>query len=234
MSDTAVIAMEVSFNVLYLISIYVLVVIMYRRYREGAAAQKGIEGPFLLAFFLLAVGDTGHVGFRVAAYALGGLEQHSILVGFGALATAITVTFFYLLMVEVWQRQTGGARGAGYWLLMGLGIVRLVIMALPGNSWGEVVPPLGYSYLRNAPLTAVGLTIAFLLMRLARERNMGFNRAAAVCIFVSFAFYLPVILFIRSVPMLGMLMIPKTVAYVALAGYGIKYLFRPLAVRGNT
>jgi hypothetical protein len=27
------------------------------------------------AFFLLALGDTGHVGFRVAAYALGGMEK---------------------------------------------------------------------------------------------------------------------------------------------------------------
>jgi hypothetical protein len=44
------------------------------------------------AFALLALGDTGHVGFRVVAYALGGLEAHAGLVGLGALSTAYTVT----------------------------------------------------------------------------------------------------------------------------------------------
>ena len=34
---------------------------------------------------------------------------------------------------------------------------------------------------------------------------------------VSFAFYIPVILFARQIPLIGMLMIPKTVAYLAIA-----------------
>jgi hypothetical protein len=36
-------------------------------------------------------------------------------------------------------------------------------------------------------------------------------------IFLSFAFYIPVILFVQRIPKLGMLMIPKTCAYLAMA-----------------
>jgi hypothetical protein len=44
------------------------------------------------------------------------------------------------------------------------------------------------------------------------------------CIFFSYLFYTPVILFAREIPLLGMLMIPKTIMYVAiqfLAFYGL-------------
>jgi hypothetical protein len=36
-------------------------------------------------------------------------------------------------------------------------------------------------------------------------------------ILVSYACYIPVILYVQRAPMLGMLMIPKTLAYVAIA-----------------
>ena len=36
-------------------------------------------------------------------------------------------------------------------------------------------------------------------------------------IFLSYLFYIPVILFVREIPMLGMLMIPKTLAYIVIA-----------------
>ena len=44
-------------------------------------------------------------------------------------------------------------------------------------------------------------------------------------ILVSFGFYIPVILFIQQAPMLGMLMIPKTMAYVAIAWLAFTNLF---------
>lgn len=44
-------------------------------------------------------------------------------------------------------------------------------------------------------------------------------------ILVSYAIYTPVILFVQQAPLIGMLMIPKTVAYVAvgLIAYGALY-----------
>ena len=227
MSSTAVTAMEITFNVLYLIAIYVLVFIMYGKFRQERHLQKNIAGPFLLAFLLLAVGDTGHVGFRVAAYALGGLDENALLVGLGALATAATVTVFYMLMLHVWQTQSGGKKGPIYWTIISLGVVRLVFMTIPGNRWGQVIPPMEFSYVRNIFLTVMGLAVAALYLNLSRTKNRSFNMAAGICILISYGFYIPVILFIRSVPMLGMLMIPKTLAYVAIAIIGNKHLFVP-------
>jgi hypothetical protein len=47
-----------------------------------------------------------------------------------------------------------------------------------------------------------------------------------VSILVSYAFYTPVILFVQQVPVIGMLMIPKTMAYVAIAWIAYANLFR--------
>jgi hypothetical protein len=44
-------------------------------------------------------------------------------------------------------------------------------------------------------------------------------------ILVSYAFYAPVILFVQQVPAIGMLMIPKTLAYVAIAAIAYQSIF---------
>ena len=50
-----------------------------------------------------------------------------------------------------------------------------------------------------------------------------------VCILVSYAMYIPVILFVQQVPTIGMLMIPKTMAYVGIALIAYFSLFRQTA-----
>ena len=52
-----------------------------------------------------------------------------------------------------------------------------------------------------------------------RFRNFGYS------IVVSYAFYIPVILLVREIPEIGMLMIPKTVAYMVMAWLAYKYYF---------
>jgi hypothetical protein len=49
-------------------------------------------------------------------------------------------------------------------------------------------------------------------------------------ILVSNAFYTPVILFVQRVPVIGMLMIPKTLAYVAIAVLAYGLVSRPNAL----
>jgi hypothetical protein len=45
-------------------------------------------------------------------------------------------------------------------------------------------------------------------------------------ILVSYACYIPVILFVQQAPLLGMLMIPKTLAYVAVGFLAYSDLYR--------
>jgi hypothetical protein len=46
-------------------------------------------------------------------------------------------------------------------------------------------------------------------------------------ILVSYACYLPVILLVQQVPLIGMLMIPKTMAYLAIAIIAYRALYVP-------
>lgn len=224
MDETLRLWTEVSFNVAYLIAIWTLVTLMWRRRGAVPAGDRRVAALTTWAFALLALGDTGHVGFRVLAYARGGLEQAVSLggaeiglVGAGALATAVTVTFFYVLVLEIWRTRFGRRYGAFAILLLAAALVRLAIMVFPENEWNRVEPPQPWSLYRNLPLVVQGLGVAYLILRDAAAAGDRAFRWIGYMILVSYACYLPVILFVQRAPLVGMLMIPKTMAYVAIA-----------------
>ena len=112
MSESMLLWIEIGFNVAYLIVIWGLVIAMIRRQPDVPVEDQKLTQYFIYAFSLLALGDTGHVGFRVMAFALGNLESTFSdfglqlgLVGLGTLSTAITVTLFYVLMVVIWHER---------------------------------------------------------------------------------------------------------------------------------
>ncbi len=216
---------EIIFNISYLLVIWGLVITMTRRRGSVAEADRGVANRLRWAFALLALGDTGHVGFRVVAYALGGLEANPALVGLGALSTAYTVTLFYMLLVDVWRLRFKRSLGWFGWLLLAAGVVRMVVMVFPQNQWQLIVPPYGWSLLRNAFLVLQGLGVMTLFFRdSARAKDRTFT-AVAWMIALSYAFYLPVILWVGQVPLLGMFMIPKTCAYIAAAVIAYRSLY---------
>ena len=236
MSESARMWMEISFNILYLIVVWGLVMAMIRRQPWVAEADKAVTRLFIWAFALLALGDTGHVGFRVLAYAGGDLERTISLfgrdvglVGMGALATAVTVTIFYMLMLVIWQRRYGKAYGWFGWLLFAAGIARLLIMLFPANEWNNTVPPQPWSLYRNLPLMIQGLGVAYLILRDSRAAGDRPFTWIGIMILLSYVFYIPVILFVQQMPLIGMLMIPKTMAYVGIALIAYTSLFRQTA-----
>jgi hypothetical protein len=233
MSETARIWIEVIFNVSYLVVIWSLVVMMLLRQSIVAPKNQTIARRILWAFALLALGDTGHVGFRVIAYARGGLEANPVLVGLGALSTAYTVTLFYMLMVDIWQLRFQKSLGWFSWTLLGAGVVRMIIMAFPQNQWESIMPPYNWSLLRNAFLVVQGLGVMYLILRDAIPANDSTFKWIGVMIALSYIFYAPVILWSAVVPMLGMLMIPKTCAYIAVAVIAYQALFKNRVQHGH-
>lgn len=218
---------EDGFNVAYLATIWVLVASLWRRQASAEAGERPLAFRFALAFTLLAAGDTFHVGFRVLASA--GATSASVagvpmsLLGLGMMTTAYTVTGFYLVVVDV-RRARLGRRDGWFWFMQTMLVVRLVLMALPGNEWEAAVPPWGMGLVRNLPLALAGVPLAALLIREGAAdrawRNIGWAMV------VSFACYLPVILFAAKVPALGLLMIPKTIAYVVMGFIARSRFFR--------
>lgn len=232
MSETMRMWVEVSFNVVYLIAIWGLVVAMWRRQPLVMTESDRLPELIMWAFALLALGDTGHVGFRVLAYALGDLGTtfpvlgHEVgLVGLGALSTAITVTLFYVLMLEIWRVRFDRSYNWFEYLLLTAAGVRLLIMALPANRWNNVVPPQPWSTLRNVPLMVQGLGVAYLILRDARTAGDETFQWIGALILVSYVCYMPVIFFVQRAPIIGMLMIPKTLAYVAMAVLAYRGIF---------
>jgi hypothetical protein len=223
MSEELRMWVEVAFNVIYLVVIWGLVLAMARNRTKVAPQNRRAADIVRWAFALLAIGDTGHVGFRVIAYLQGGLEttisilgREIGLVGLGALSTAITVTIFYILMLELWRVRFDKRYGLFEYILIGAAVLRFMLMVPMVNEWNSVVPPQPWSLVRNVPLMVLGLGVAYLTLRDAiKQRDQAF-KWIGISILVSYACYIPVILFVQQAPMIGMLMIPKTIAYVAI------------------
>lgn len=92
---------------------------------------------------------------------------------------------------------------------------------MPQNDWLSAHPPLSWGIWRNIPFALLGLLILLLFYHSARQHQDRAFRFMWLTIVLSFGFYLPVVLFADTVPLIGMLMIPKTCAYVwtVLIGY---------------
>jgi hypothetical protein len=228
---------ETIFNIGYLIVVWWLVIAMINRRELVDAKDQRVAGLIMWAFFWLGLGDIGHVGFRVVAYAMGGLDasiklfgRELILAPMGALATAITFTFFYVILIMIWRARFARQYGVLGSLIFLLAAVRLIIMLLPGNKWNSLEQPYVWAMIRNIPLMLMQLGTAYLLLRDGlREGDKTFVWMA-IMVIVSFACYAPVIFLQQRVPLIGMLMIPKTIAYLVIAflGYFKYYRTRPV------
>jgi len=216
---------EIWFDIGYLITVWTVVVLMSLHRGRVAGKNRAVATRVLWAFVLLGLGDAGHVGFRVFAYLNGGLAQHTTLVGIGTFATAVAVTFFYMVMLDAWHIRFRKTFDWFAWTLVAMGVVRLGLMLPAVNQWTAVVSPMPWSIIRNIPLMIQGLGLVYLLFRdSARAKDRTFNLIAWMIV-TSFACYIPVILFAPTHELVGMLMIPKTCAYLAVAFIAYNALF---------
>jgi hypothetical protein len=229
MSEELRIWVEVLFNISYLVVVWGMVGLMLFRRDQVAGGNRALAKRMLWAFALLALGDTGHVGLRVIAYARGGLAANPALVGAGAVSTAYTVTLFYMLLVDGWRIRFQKKLGWFGWLLLAVGVVRMLVMFFPQNGWQQLVAPYAWSLLRNSFLVVQGLGVLYLILRdAAKTGDRAFTWIGWMIAF-SFAFYAPVILWAQWVPLLGMLMIPKTCAYLGVAFIVYRALYQKRA-----
>ena len=209
--------MEALFDVVYL----TLVITIGLRMIRGSQGN----GQFRLFGFMavvLGAGDAFHLIPRAVALCTTGLEHYTAALGMGKWITSITMTIFYVLLYYVWRQRyhITGKRGltAAVYVLAGL---RILLCMMPQNQWLSADAPLSWGIYRNIPFALLGILVIVLFYRSAREQG---DRAFGwmwLTIVLSFAFYIPVVLWADTIPMIGMLMIPKTCAYVwtVLIGY---------------
>jgi hypothetical protein len=98
-------------------------------------------------------------------------------------------------------------------VLVALALLRLVLLSLPQNRWAAAVPPQPWSLLRNLPLVALTAGVAWLYLRTPGPCQR-WQRAIGGLLLASALCHLPVALWIQRQPLLGLLMIPKSLAYL--------------------
>ena len=195
---------ETLFDAVYLISVITIGVFMIR----GSKGERQFR-LFGWMAVVLGAGDSFHLVPRAIALCTTGLENYTVPLGLGKWITSVTMTIFYVLLYYVWRQryQINGRHGLTA-AVYGLAGVRIVLCMMPQNQWLSADSPLSWGIYRNIPFALLG------------HGDNAF-RWMWLTIVLSFGFYIPVVLWADIIPLIGMLMIPKTCAYVwtVLIGY---------------
>ena len=208
---------ETLFDLVYLITVITVGIRMIRSSKRGS--QFRLFGWMAV---VLGAGDSFHLVPRAMALCTTGLENYVVPLGLGKWITSVTMTVFYVLLYYVWRKryQVKGQKSVTLAVYL-LSAARVVLCMMPQNRWLDAQSPLSWGIYRNIPFALLGLLIIVLFYRSAKENNDASFRWMWLTIVLSFGFYIPVVLWADTVPMIGMLMIPKTCAYVwtVLIGY---------------
>lgn len=201
---------ETLFDAVYLISVITIGLIMIRKSSHNREYRL-----FGIMAVVLGAGDAFHLIPRAYALCTTGLENFTTALGVGKLITSVTMTVFYILLYYVWRirYEISGRQNITLAVYL-LSALRIILCLFPQNKWLSPEAPLSWGIYRNIPFALLGLLIIVLFYKSAREHRDKDFRYMWLTIVLSFGFYIPVVLWADSIPMIGMLMIPKTCAYV--------------------
>lgn len=208
---------ETLFDVIYLVTVITIGILMIGR---GKATKEYFL--FGIMAVTLGFGDAFHLVPRALALCTTGLESYTVWLGAGKWITSVTMTVFYVILYYVWRirYRITGLKGITF-TVYALSVIRITLCFFPQNRWLYADAPLSWGICRNIPFALLGLLIILLFYYSAKKNHDREYRFMWLTIVLSFAFYIPVVLWADKYPLIGMLMIPKTCAYVwtVLIGY---------------
>lgn len=209
---------------IYLVGAWTVTVLMARALPRVAPETRSVLKWPLLAVFLLALGDSFHIIPRIyrtitgnpLPYLLTWFGRQWDWIALGLVISSATMSIFYLLLFQYRQARQGIRWDLWSWVMLGLLIVRLGLLPWPQNGWeGDAAP--GWRLYRNILFTLMGLMVILALFR-DRSEATGRDRrpleAIAWCLVASFATYWVTVLGAEQYPVLGAMMLPKTIAYL--------------------
>ncbi|MBS5370064.1 MAG: hypothetical protein UFX20_04730 [Longibaculum muris] len=202
--------METGFDIIYLATVITLGILMIKGNRGNR--QYLLFGIMAVT---LGLGDSFHLVPRAIALCTTGLQDYTVALGIGKWITSITMTIFYVILYYVWRlRYHVEGRNELTIVMYILAALRIALCMFPQNAWTSVNAPLSWGIYRNIPFALMGLMVIILFYQSSRQKQDKAFYNMWLTIVLSFAFYIPVVLFADTIPMVGMLMIPKTCAYV--------------------
>lgn len=200
---------ETVFDVLYLGFALTAGLTMLIKGKDPLVRKAGLMAA------LLGAGDSFHLIPRSYALWTTGLEANAAALGVGKLITSITMTIFYLILYYVWRERYQIEERKNLTAVMWtLSVLRIALCLLPQNQWLTYRQPLFFGVLRNIPFAIMGVIIIVIFAQETKRADDSVFRFMPLAVGLSFGFYLPVVLFSGILPIIGMLMIPKTMAYV--------------------
>ena len=195
---------ETTFIILYLIFSIGFGIYMIIKHKDKRSLLMGF------ASLILGLGDSFHLVPRVLNYFVE--YDFNAALGIGKLITSITMTFFYLFMFHILKDMLYISKHRLLTISIYLiALVRIMLLALPGNDWINNSNDVLYGIIRNIPFTLLGLIIVLLYYFDKKRYNF---KNIWIYITLSFIFYLIVVIGAPYVKLLGMFMIPKTICYM--------------------
>lgn len=212
--------METLFDTLYMTGVILMGIYMISK--SGNNKQYKLFGIMAV---VLGVGDSFHLIPRAYALLTTGLENHAAALGVGKLITSLTMTVFYVILYHILRiRYDIKGREKMTYAIYALGLVRIILCMFPQNEWLLSDASLAWGIYRNIPFAIMGLIIIYLSYTESKKANDRAFGNMWLAIMLSFAFYVPVVLWADRYPLVGTLMIPKTLAYVWIVYMGFKEL----------
>ena len=201
---------ETLFDVCYLVSVITIGIRMVKSSKNNR--QFKLFGWMAI---VLGAGDSFHLIPRIIALCTTGLENFTVALGLGKLITSVTMTLFYVLLYYVWREryEIKGQKNLTIAVYL-FAAIRIALCMMPQNNWLSADAPLSWGIYRNIPFAVIGLITIVLFYTSAKQNNDTAFKWMWMTIVLSFGFYIPVVLWANTIPMIGMLMIPKTCAYV--------------------
>lgn len=198
---------ESTFDILYLLFAILTGLLILIKHRNKNDVLMGT------AALVLGIGDSFHLVPRVLNYFID--RDFTWYLGFGKLVTSITMTIFYILVFllykSIYNKEDKNTKVIGIAIYV-LAVLRIALCLAPGNNWFTGESSMLWGVLRNLPFIVIGGTIVYLYFKVRRE-DKHLSRLWLYAS-LSFLFYIPVAIFAPLLPMLGMLMLPKTVCYI--------------------
>ncbi|MBD3196008.1 MAG: hypothetical protein GF317_13200 [Candidatus Lokiarchaeota archaeon] len=239
----------VSFLIIYLVIIWVFIIKILIENRK-VIKEKGQVWNFLfIGYIFLAFGDIFHLGFRIYMFFANVPLDSDLagnLFGYGYIITSITMTYLYIELFRAWRKIYGDHYSTSnknflYELIIDVAFIfRIVLLLNPYNHWFDYDPvwEFGFDFriLSALPLYLIGIITVGLLFKDSRAEmqkstgiNPDWNKAnnkVSIWLIVSYAFYSITTFLVIYIPIAGMAMVPKTIAYLVALYYHYKYILK--------
>ncbi len=198
---------EVYFDIIYMFSALAIGTYLVTTVHSQVKFLAGITA------LLLVSGDAFHLIPRIAAILTSREHQFARAMGIGKLITSVTMTIFYILLWEIGIILFSPHMNfLLQYIVYGLAAIRILLCLFPQNRWFDEHPPVIWGIYRNIPFLMLGIATIMLFFSNASSVPALGNMWLAIVL--SFAFYIPVVLWSNINPKIGMLMLPKTCTYL--------------------